>query len=843
MLLNGVMLGRTFGATLDDTKKSLQSLSDSLKQAQERQRQFNQSLERFGAISTQIVSQLNQSLERFGAVCTQTVSQLNQSRLELEINQERLASSQPRQEALRENHTERTESFQEIKETFGSVMAPIVASVTRYASFEAQLRDIRVAHGMSSEQEKEMGQRLRQYSQQVNQTPDALLSSAGKLLDNGMSQQQATDVAAVLGKTSTASGAALSDLTALTTMLDDKFNLKGAKALEESFSRMLAGTKQGFSMASMTQYATELAPGFTAMGATGNQALSQLVSSLSATKGADTEADTAARLGSFMNAMGRTDIADSYYNAGMDYNASLKSHMKGGYSQYDASVLVGTELIDSKGSQFRKQWDMASNTGNVGAQQNLMQRYGLQEVFHTPEAVNHALSMKQNWASYQANQQVMNSPAATQTLNIDFAQKNDTLTGRWQKMTTSLLNIALNVGEALLPVLVSLSDALIPILDQLVTWTAENPELVRRIVVTVASFFMFGKAVSGAWQGISTLLSWFQAFKDGILQIKTGWQLFSAGLRTTGFLQGLGAALHWLVGGAGTLGRMLGGVLRSGLMMAGRAVLSLGIMLMTTPVGWAIAAAAALVGIVALVYKYRDQISSFFSHHWSDISQKAKAFWADLKNGTSGGVAGVLGVLVDWSPLGTWYSNWVKGLNELETKWPASLSGLASKVIDKFVSEFEKEYPKLQAVFNKIGEFIPGGVKDFLGMGSKTVSIEAGGQPVAASAVATPVLKPTSVSALSLQPTLPVESPSAESNVSTPQQRVALTPTVGGAKGKLVTAAPSERVQVAFSPTIYLNGQKAAPTPEMTKTLTLSMNELENMLNKLLTQRERRGYA
>ncbi|MBA0163975.1 phage tail tape measure protein [Pectobacterium versatile] len=762
MLLNGVMLGRAFGATLDDTKKSLQSLSDSLKQAQERQRQFNQSLERFGAISTQIVSQLNQSLERFGAVCTQTVSQLNQSRLELEINQERLASSQSRQETLRESHAERTESFQEIKETFGSVMAPIVASVTRYASFEAQLRDISVAHGMSSEQEKEMGQRLRQYSQQVNQTPDALLSSAGQLLDNRMSQQQATDVAAVLGKTSTASGAALSDLTALATTLDDVFNLKGAKALEESFSRMLAGTKQGFSMASMTQYATELAPGFTAMGATGNQALSQLVSSLSATKGADTEANTAARLGSFMNAMGRTDIADSYYNAGMDYNASLKSYMKGGYSQYDASVLVGTELIDSKGSQFRKQWEMASNTGNVGAQQNLMQRYGLQEVFRTPEAVNHALSMKQNWASYQSNQQVMNSPAATQTLNIDFAQKNDTLTGRWQKMTTSLLNIALNVGEALVPVLVSLSDALIPILEQLVTWTAENPELVRGIVVTIAGLFMFGKAVSGVKQGVSTLLSSFQAFKDGILR---GWQWLKTELNLKGLWRGIRSALSGLGSRAGTLlGRIFSIVWRRVAMMAIGAVMTM----LTTPVGWVVAAVvgvvAAIVGIGALIYKYSDQIAEL----WNQCVSKISNFFN--------------------SPMET------------------------------------------------VSNAIPDGIKNFFSSGPSEELIANNNQAAA-------VLAPTPVSALSLDPTPRIESPSAESNASSPQQRVARTPTVGGAKGKLVSAAPSERVQVAFSPTIYLNGQKAAPTPEMTKTLTLSMNELENMLNKLLIQRERRGYA
>ncbi|AOR64796.1 phage tail tape measure protein [Pectobacterium wasabiae] len=744
MLLNGVMLGRAFGTTLDDTKKSLLSLSDSLKQVQERQRQFNQSLERFGAISVQIVFQLNQSIR------------------ELEINQERLAHSQLRQETLHESRAEQTENRLEIKETFSSVMAPIVESVTRYASFEAQLRDISVSHAMSSEQEKMMGQRLRQSSQWVNQTPDALLSSAGQLLDSGMSLDQATDVATVLGKTSTASGTTLSDLTELATTLDDVFNLKGAKTLEESFSRMLAGTKQGFSMASMAQYVPALAPGFTAMGATGDQALSQLVSSLSATKGTDTEANAAAQLGSFMHAVGRTDIADSYRSAGVNYNASLKSYMKDGYSQYDAAVLIGNQLIDSKGSQFQQLW--AQVAGNVDAQQRLMQRYGLQEVFRTPEAVNHALSMRQNWQSYQSNQQVMSSPAATQTLGSDFARQNDTLAARWNRMTTSLLNIALNVGEALTPVLVSLSDALIPILDQLVNWTAANPELVRGIVMTVAGFFIFGKAVIGAKQGITSLLSALQKLWGGILQIKLGWQLFSAGLRTTGFLQGIGAALKWLVGGTGILGRMLGGVLRSGLMVAGRAVLSLGIMLLTTPVGWVVAAVAAIIGVFVLVYKYFDQIVDFL---------------------------GMVGAKI------------------------GNLSNMAMETVSNT---------------------IPDGVKNFFGFGPSEKLIANSNQAAA-------VLTPTSVSALLLPPTHPVELPKNEDTMPTPQQRVSLTPPVGGTKSKSASANPSERVQVAFSPTIYLSGQKAVPTPEMTKTLTLSMNELENMLNKLLAQRERRGYA
>ncbi|MEQ9875414.1 phage tail tape measure protein [Pectobacterium brasiliense] len=764
MLLNGVMPGRSFSTTLDDTKKSLQSLSDGLKQAQERQRQFNQSLERFGTVSSQAISRI-----------AQATSRLNKSLHELETNQERLRRNKPGKETPSKETSGKSQSelasdFKTKREQFGFVMKPVVASVTHYASFEAQLRSISIAHDISSEQEKLMGQQLRQSSQRVNQTPDALLSSAGKLLERGMSKEQikgVTDLTEVLGKTSTASGAALTDLTALSVTLDNVFNLKGAEVQKESLSRMLAGTKQGFSAALMSQYVPALASGFTAMGVTGNQALSQLVSSLSATKGADTEANTVARLESFMNAVGRTDIADSYGKAGVNYNALLKSHMKDGYSQYDAAVLIGNQLIDSKGSQFQKRWDMAA--GNVDAQQSLMQRYGLQEVFRTPEAVNHAMSMKQNWQSYQANQQVMNSPAATQTLELDFARQNDTLTARWNRMTTSLLNIALNVGEALTPVLVSLSDALIPILDQLVTWTAANPELVRGIVMAVAGFFAFRMALSGAKLGMDILLPSLQSVWKGIQQgwqwlkglnlkgswqgILQGWQRLKTGINLKGLWQGIRVALSEWAGSAGksAVGRILSSVLRSGFVMAIRGLVG---MLLTTPWGWVIlAVGAALAGIVALVYKYSDQIVEFFK-------------------------------------------------KPLET----------------------------------VSNAIPDRVKNLFSSDPSEKIIANNNQAAA-------VLAPTPVSALSLQPTLPVELPKAEDTMPTPQQRVAMAPFVGGAKGNAVITNAPEHVRVAFSPTIYLNGQKAAPTPEMTKTLTLSMNELENMLNKLLTQRERRGYA
>ncbi|WP_438801461.1 hypothetical protein [Candidatus Symbiopectobacterium endolongispinus] len=54
---------------------------------------------------------------------------------------------------------------------------------------------------------------------------------------------------------------------------------------------------------------------------------------------------------------------------------------------------------------------------------------------------------------------------------------------------------------------------------------------------------------------------------------------------------------------------------------------------------------------------------------------------------------------------------------------------------------------------------------------------------------------------------------------------------------------PSNGIHVTFSPNIYLNGQKTPATPEITSALNLSLHELEKMMERIVTQQQRRGYA
>ncbi len=53
----------------------------------------------------------------------------------------------------------------------------------------------------------------------------------------------------------------------------------------------------------------------------------------------------------------------------------------------------------------------------------------------------------------------------------------------------------------------------------------------------------------------------------------------------------------------------------------------------------------------------------------------------------------------------------------------------------------------------------------------------------------------------------------------------------------------SNGIHVTFSPNIYLNGQKTPATTEITSALNLSLHELEKMMERIVAQQQRRGYA
>lgn len=49
-------------------------------------------------------------------------------------------------------------------------------------------------------------------------------------------------------------------------------------------------------------------------------------------------------------------------------------------------------------------------------------------------------------------------------------------------------------------------------------------------------------------------------------------------------------------------------------------------------------------------------------------------------------------------------------------------------------------------------------------------------------------------------------------------------------------------IQVTFNPQFYLNGKETAAPAGLTSALNMSLHELEKMLERLLAQKQRRGY-
>lgn len=105
------------------------------------------------------------------------------------------------------------------------------------------------------------------------------------------------------------------------------------------------------------------------------------------------------------------------------------------------------------------------------------------------------------------------------------------------------------------------------------------------------------------------------------------------GMRDVG--NGISTAVDWLgklsdlLGGTENLiltaAAVMSGPLLSALLGAASAFISLGVAIMTTPVGWIMAAVAAIAGAAYLIYKHWEPIKTFFSGLWDGISEAFKS--------------------------------------------------------------------------------------------------------------------------------------------------------------------------------------------------------------------------
>lgn len=838
----GGIVGSSFRSAVSGTRRALDSLGDTSRRLQERQNALTRATERYGQLGSSRMQRLNSDLLRVSRTMEQ-----------IERQQRRLSAVSATSDALKSN---RMALYGQGAETYGiarTLGAPVMASVKQYSSFESQLRDISVTGDLDSRQEQAIGTAIRRASLQVNQLQESLLGGVGQLVADGMNPQQAATFAGMLGKAATATKADMTDLAKMTYAFSDALKITDAKELEQAFGIAATGAKLGsFELKDMAKALPGMAKAFAARGIYGKDAITQIVASLEVGKGSGSAEEAVTNMSNWLAAMGRGDTTQKYAKAGVDYQGSMQNYVAQGLSQYEASLMIANRFIDGKGKAFVQQWKAAGSRGDQEGQQKLMESFGLAEVFTDIQTVNHLLSMRQGWDKYQSNKQEMNTPSAMSTLDKDAAKQNDTLEGRWRRTQIGFNDSAISIGESLRPALIQLGETFIPIMNSVGKWIAANPQLVSGTIQVIGALLAFKMATIGLKLGLNLLISPFvNVWKNAVL-LRANWLRLSLALGEGGKLRWLVTGFSAVAKGAGTLARVLGGGLVRGLMLAGRAVLFIGRALLMNPIGLIITGVAMA---AYLIYRYWGPISAFFKRMWAQVTSAFSSAWSGIKSAWSsvtgwfsgiwgtiktafnGGIVGVSKLIVNWSPLGLFYKAFAGVMSWFGVDMPKNFTDFGANLISGLVSGIGNKLSAAKDTIVNFGNSISGWFKETLGIHSPSRVFMGFGDNIGQGA------------AIGLQRTTPLAALAGQrlADEMTPDVPRIPSPEImaAGYSGRGAAAAAGGTtggIQVSFNPQFYLNGKETAAPAGLTGALNMSLHELEKMLERLLAQKQRRGY-
>lgn len=222
----------------------------------------------------------------------------------------------------------------------------------------------------------------------------------------------------------------------------------------------------------------------------------------------------------------------------------------------------------------------------------------------------------------------------------EYEARKQTTEAQMQMFKNRLGEVAVTLGDALLPAINGVMASFAPLVSSFADWAKENPNIINGVVklgavltAGVIGFSLIGGVVSGvmaifagfsgAMVGVARVSSIAFKMIAGQYGLVSG--LMRMGLPVRGFLKFSRTVTGLFTGGFnliksgitaltsafGRLGSLSGvfNVLRVAAIGFGKALL-------TTPIGWL---ALALAGVALVVYKYWTPISSFFLGLWGGI--------------------------------------------------------------------------------------------------------------------------------------------------------------------------------------------------------------------------------
>lgn len=797
VLVSGAMAS-SFMSTMSGTQRTLDKLDTVSQKLTSQQEKLTRATERYGQIGGRAAQRLNSDLERV----TRTMAKM-------EAQQSRLSKWAATGEALKAN---RMSLYAQGAEAYGlgrAALTPAISAVTNYADYEAEARNIRVTGELTAAQESNLKSSMLTNASATGQFSSELLKGVGIQVAAGMDAGLAQAQAGTMGRVATANQAAIEDLAKLGNAYK-QINITSAGALARAYDAAGWGATQGnFELKDMAKAMPQMFSAFKSRGIVGNQANAEIVASLEAGReGAGSNDEAVTNMSNWLSHMGSQDTITKYKKAGVDYQGSMNQLVSGGFSQYEASLEIARQFINSKGKAFADKWKNAQ--GDMAAQQKLAESFGLSEVFTDMQTVNHLVAITHNWEKYQEIKKGMLGKASEGFTDKAFALQMDTVKAKTQQATIELDILSKTVGSQLAPSFSETVSTLTPYIHATTQWVSQHPAAIRTITQLIVGIVGFRIALVGAKLGLNLLLSPLVSTITTFEHFRSRWMLIRNAFAEGGVLRVMATR-------AVGLARVLSTGLVRGIMLVARATLFMGRAMLMNPIGLLITGIA--VGAY-LIYRY-----------WGPISNWFRARWADIKTAFSGGISGISALIINWSPLGLFYKAFAGVMRYFKIDMPRNFTEFGSNIISGLVSGIENKWNEAKNKITSLGDSIKGWFTDPLKIKSPSRVFMGYGDNLVQGL------------AIGIERTLPTAEKSSRSLANRMIPDLPGIPDFpGSASGGGSAMGRSGGIIIHFSPNITIDGKTQEPTGAIRDALNLSMSELEKMLERLMNQKQRRAF-
>ncbi|MDT4845812.1 phage tail tape measure protein, TP901 family, core region [compost metagenome] len=263
----------------------------------------------------------------------------------------------------------------------------------------------------------------------------------------------------------------------------------------------------------------------------------------------------------------------------------------------------------------------------------------------------------------------------------------DNLKGDMTMLHAALENISVELFDKNSPWLRELAQDLSQLLHSVGEFLKQNPALSKAIVITLAGFALLMATLGSLAIGIAGILGPMIAMRFLLAQV---------GIRLPNLI-----SLLWNLG-------------KTVIPFVGRALLVLGRALMLNPIGLAISAIA--LGAY-LIYRHWDRVGPYF-----------RSLWQEVKDGFSAGLAGILKLAVDFSPLGLFYRAFAGVMGYLGVELPARFTDFGSMILQGLAKGITNALGSVKSAITGAGESAIGWFKEKLGIHSPSRVFAALGQ-------------------------------------------------------------------------------------------------------------------